>query len=524
MRPGPGRRLGTVLLAVLIIGLIAPQARAVVKSATVMRVDRVAPVAWGARASVTAHLMLSNGAPVADRHVDLHLAGDTAGGRTDANGTAIFDIKTPVLPGGYALQVTFRGSSDLLPSQASTTLTVLPRTFTIHTVPVQQGLPFILNGTGFVSDANGIAQIVVAPDFDESLRPDAGNLVVAPGVEERFARWRTHNGDIYATYETYYEIRLAFVDLAGNPVDPARVTKVSLKGAIGNQLSVQPNTPFTVLGQRVVPLAGELQTKDVGYSVEDVVVDGASVVHRAQNRFTPSLERTWTITLLFYSAHVLVRDAIFGFPLASELTITYPDGHEVAVPTKDGELSLTAMARGNYSIVARGWGISFSRPVALSRDQDVDLKVITYLDLGVVVGLVMFVVFGLLLVGRPGKARGFRDKVRTRGRRVVTAAGILTAILAGAVARGRRLARGLASGISALMARPTRLAPSPAPAATPRARPERRVHVVRAGDTLESIAAQELGDENAWTEILHANGDVLFDSDQLVPGTRLRIP
>jgi nucleoid-associated protein YgaU len=59
----------------------------------------------------------------------------------------------------------------------------------------------------------------------------------------------------------------------------------------------------------------------------------------------------------------------------------------------------------------------------------------------------------------------------------------------------------------------------------PRAEPIRvpRVYVVRAGDTLRSIAATMLGDENAWPEILHANGDVVFDPDRILPGTRLRI-
>jgi hypothetical protein len=548
----------SVLLTALVVALMASPARAAVKDPTVLTVERLAPVAWGARAQVTAHLRLPNGFPVGDHHVDLHLAGDVAGGRTDAGGTAVFDVKTPVNPGTYVFQVTFNGSSTLLPSQAGGTLTVEPRFFTIRTVPANPGLPFNFGGTEFVSDALGVARVQISPTFDASLRPKTGDKQIAPGVVERFARWRTHNGDIYATYEMYYQVSLAFVDLAGHPVDPARVTKVDLKSAIGSQISVSADKPFTVLGQRVVPLAGELEAKDVTYAAEDVVVDGASVIHVAQQRFTPSKQNVWTITLLFYSAHISVRDALFGFPLDTSVAVTFPDGHVVAMRAKDGELSLTALARGDYRVVAQGWGISFSRPVALSRDQQVELKFISYLDVAVAMGLLLLVVLGLVVAGRPGMARALRDTVGRRSGQVATAAVAVTAPLAGAIASGPRLVRAAASGIFPPKAGPTPLArgpspglPSREPSAAVKATRARRAratrvprvprgqaflvprrqatrvptwYVVQAGDTLRSIAATLLGDENAWPEILHANGDVLLDPDRILPGSRLRIP
>jgi nucleoid-associated protein YgaU len=620
------RRMRSMALMALAVALMASPARGAVKDPTVLTVERPAPVVWGDRATVTAHLRLQSGAPLGDRHVDLHIAGDVAGGRTDAAGTATFDLKTPVNPGTYYFQVTFNGTTTLLPSQAGGTLTVQPRLFTIRTVPSNPGLSFNLNGTVFVSDADGVARVQVSPTFDASLRPQAADKQVAPGVEERFARWRTHNGDIYATYEMYYQIRLAFVDLAGHPVDPGRVTKVDLKSAIGSQMSVPADSPFTVLGQRVVPLAGELQAKEVTYAAEDVVVDGASVIHVAQQRFTPSTQRVWTITLLFYSAHISVRDALFGFPIDTNVAVTYPDGRVVGMPAKDGELTLTALARGDYRVVAQGWGISFSWPVALSRDQQVELKFISYLDIGVATGLLLIVVLGLMLAGRPGMGQALRGIAWRRGAPVATAAVNRTAELVGAVARGPRVVRTMASGIFPPGSAQTRVAHVPTPVApsaessgavkaprvpraqatrvrrpeapeaptdkatkvpaaqairdpraqatrvqgadapeapmdkatkvpaaqairvpraqatrvrrdkatkvpaaqairVPRAEPIRvpRVYVVRAGDTLRSIAATMLGDENAWPEILHANGDVVFDPDRILPGTRLRI-
>ncbi len=434
------RRARSLLLAALVVGLLATPAQAAVKSATMMRVDPVAPVAWGERALVTAHLALSDGSALGNVHVDLHINGEASGGRTDATGKAIFTPKPPVNPGTYTVTVTFNGSSTLLPSQAYSSLTVKPRLLTIHTMPAAQGLPFVLDGTQFVSDAQGIAQTVVPPSFDETTQlPEAGPLIVAPGIEERFARWRTLNGDIVATYEMYYGISLKFIDLAGNPIDPARVTKVTFKSAIGALISVAPDQPFTVLGQRVVALAGEFQAKDITYAAQDVVVDGSSVIHVAQQRFTPSGERVWTITLLFYAAHFSVRDALFGFPIDATVGVTYPDGHEVDLPTSHGELSLVALARGDYHVAARGFGIAFSRPVSLSRDQQVELKFISYLDVGVVVTLVLLVALGLVALGRTGGAWYLALWLRRRLRPVPVALAATAERLRGAVGGNSRV-------------------------------------------------------------------------------------
>lgn len=456
MRFDPVRHAGSILLLVLALALLASPATAATRTATQMRVDPVAAVNWGDRANVYAYLTLTDGVPLGNVHVDLHINGEVSGGRTDASGKASFNPHTPTIPGSYVVTVTFNGSSTALPSEASTRLTVKPRLLTIYTMPAQQGLPFVAEGKEFFSDANGIAQTVVAPNYDETIMPEAKSLKVTPGVEERFARWRTHNGALYATYEMYYDISLTFVDLAGNKIDPARVASVVFKSAIGESITVKPTQPFTVIGQRVVVLASEFQAKDITYAAQDVLVDGSSVVHVAQQRYTPSQQRVWKIKLLFYSAHFSVRDALFGFPIDAIVAVTYPDGREVNMPTKDGELSLVALARGDYHVAARGWGISFSRPVALSRDQQVELKFISYLDAGVVVAGVLLVALGLVALGRPGHAIALRRRLRRRPPPVplppeagaepvatavpsrTTAAGAPTSTTAGSVSSGPR--------------------------------------------------------------------------------------
>jgi nucleoid-associated protein YgaU len=51
-----------------------------------------------------------------------------------------------------------------------------------------------------------------------------------------------------------------------------------------------------------------------------------------------------------------------------------------------------------------------------------------------------------------------------------------------------------------------------------------RVHVFREGETLESIAAQELGDANRWQQIRIANRWLDVAENGLEPGARLVVP
>ena len=60
------------------------------------------------------------------------------------------------------------------------------------------------------------------------------------------------------------------------------------------------------------------------------------------------------------------------------------------------------MARGEYKLQVKGaLGSAPLTPMALSRDQNVMLKVLTVLDMGVGVAIGLIIAFGLLFYGRP---------------------------------------------------------------------------------------------------------------------------
>ena len=66
------------------------------------------------------------------------------------------------------------------------------------------------------------------------------------------------------------------------------------------------------------------------------------------------------------------------------------------------EHTSAGLARGIYRVTVTGAkGYAPATPIALSRDQDVELLVFSYIDMGVLVAIGLFLSLGLLLFGRP---------------------------------------------------------------------------------------------------------------------------
>lgn len=60
------------------------------------------------------------------------------------------------------------------------------------------------------------------------------------------------------------------------------------------------------------------------------------------------------------------------------------------------------------------------------------------------------------------------------------------------------------------------------PPAEPAAEPEKKTYVLKKGDSLWSIACEELKDCNRWQEIQYVNPD--FDPNDIQPGQELTLP
>ena len=259
---------------------------------------------------------------------------------------------------------------------------------------------------------------------------------VAPGIRARFDSW--YGGRRIAAIKLYYRVAPTFVDLSGRPVDPRLVTSVVMRGSQGRRQVFERGRSGWLQGNRVVPASHGTRSVAIYYSAQKALVDGSSVVHRGQQRFFPAKSRAMELRLLLFAARVTVRDALLGFPMGSVVRLEYPSGREQRHALgPGGELTLRSLPRGDYRVSVDALGISPSRPVALSRDQQVDLRVISWLDVGVLLLGLASIALVLLFLRRPGAlmARRRKNAVRATATLVVVLASIAAAAPARAVSR-----------------------------------------------------------------------------------------
>jgi hypothetical protein len=110
--------------------------------------------------------------------------------------------------------------------------------------------------------------------------------------------------------------------------------------------------------------------------------------------------------------HFSTRDFLFGDPVGQAVWLKYPDGHRFKVPLDaNGKASVENLAKGSYSVQVDAPGLSFERPLVLSRTQYVDLQHVSRLDIAVAAGVVAGFMLTLYLVrvrGRPVILRSAR--------------------------------------------------------------------------------------------------------------------
>jgi hypothetical protein len=106
-------------------------------------------------------------------------------------------------------------------------------------------------------------------------------------------------------------------------------------------------------------------------------------------------------------------DALFGNKIGSRLEIIGPDGRTIRVPLdRNGRVHLARLPRGSYRVRSDATGLGASRPVTLSRDQVVDVQVLSVIDLLLLGSGASALAIGLLLVRRPRLRARIRQRVR----------------------------------------------------------------------------------------------------------------
>ena len=223
---------------------------------------------------------------------------------------------------------------------------------------------------------------------------------IRPGVRARFDRW--YDGGRIAAINLEYRVGFRFGDLNGERVDPQAVTSLTLAGSNGRRYVLGGTESRWLAGNRVIPESEGRRSTAVSYAAERALVGGSSVVHRGQQRFFPAESRRLQLRLLLFSARFEVRDALLGFPIGSAVLLEYPNGKVVRQALDaDGELTLKSLPRGDYRVSVDALGISSSRPIALSGDQDVRLQVVSWLDVAIALLALGSVALALLFIRRP---------------------------------------------------------------------------------------------------------------------------
>jgi hypothetical protein len=292
------------------------------------------------------------------------------------------------------------------------------RAIPVRTVPAVAGIRITLGGRTVVTDSRGRARLLVPTRATRRTLVADGGLLQALELSGRpprvagvrlpdggrvaFDRFRSGH-DAVVALSTFYTFHPAFIGNNGRRIDPREVQSYTLKSRHGVRVTVKGAKPVELQASRVVSLRRRVVTKQIGWAVERVMLDGTNTVNRGQQRFYPArLRGTFPIELLFYRARFTSADAMFGFHVGSAIKLRYPDGTTRTYPFgRDGTVTLPALPRGEYTVDVDGPGFAPERPVALSRNQVVDLEVISYLDLALVgLGFAALLV-GLVVARRP---------------------------------------------------------------------------------------------------------------------------
>jgi hypothetical protein len=304
------------------------------------------------------------------------------------------------------------------------------RTLKITTIPAVAGATFTFEGQTITTGKDGVATTTITQEqrdrlSDPVVRNDAivvtsSSVSVAKDVRANFSGWYG-NGSYKegvetqtATFSFDYLTSFVCMNKKGDPVQPSLLQSMQLKSSVGATIDLKSPDPVWLEGRRVTPGSGGVDVRDISYRINTVKVAGSNVVNSAQQQFFPTRRTTATVKLLFFSVRFVATDAMFGGGVGKKINLEYPDG-KIRTFTLGSQHSVTVddLPRGDYHVTVLGGGLRMARPLNISRNQQADLDVITYLDVGLVVLVLAVVAAAVLWYGlvlrRRHKGVGRRD-------------------------------------------------------------------------------------------------------------------
>jgi len=458
--------LAPVLLAVLALLVTDTGRVAAAQSTSISIINPPTEATIGQDVAVSARIT-ANGAPVTSRLLVLILDGTTL--RTasvDRDGFAQLTIKGAEIPHAHTATVVikFSGSPALAPSQSSFTLVVKPAQVTIETVPSMDGVTLSLGAATAVT-TGGVAVFQVPTIGGYTLIPNI-NTAASGSVRADFVRWSDEvfsavrrvniEGDLVLQLglRVVYRGSIEFRDTSGARLDPSEIDSVTLTSGSGEgeTLTGTYDSIWLEGGSAVKkatgadkggtgPQVATLVVTPRAWRVVEVLIHGTNVVNRGQQSTRPTAGAVWRVTVLLFDLSIQGHDALLGSLLSGTVDLQYPDGAIVSAKLgKSSPLKFPRLPRGNYTLRLHAGGLAAATPVALSRSQAVAIRVITFLDVGMVGGVALVGVSGLLWFGRRRQVL----RVLTGTQHGLTAG---WQVASGAILQFGRTARAAASGM-----------------------------------------------------------------------------
>ena len=399
-----------------------------------LTLEPLQPLVVGDHPTIIAHLTAEFGQPIKNQPIFIFVDGERKGeARTDSRGIAAITLKYRFDAGTYRVEAVYPGIISIGVNRATAELglVVEPARTAIYTVPPVPGLKFKLNNKTYIADETGVANVEVNTSgvFTLEVLPIEKN-VLPSNIRMEFARWNdnvfTSKRQVYFPRErrlevgftVSYQVSQEFSDFKGQPVDPSRIDSMTVRG-VGNTFTFDKAGPIWLPANRLTRRIGErLESEEILYYFREILVDGANVVNKSEQRFRIRPDDVWPVQVLLYSAHFSARDAMFRFPIGKGIALSYPDGHTeefLFTDSKNAEVVVTGLARGSYSAKIIGAGGSAPpTPVHLSRDQDVELLMLSYLDITLIIGIPFLIALTFFFLGRPYWMRVIRHPSKYR--------------------------------------------------------------------------------------------------------------
>ncbi len=283
---------------------------------------------------------------------------------------------------------------------------------TVQTVPRLAGIRFRVDGRSFVSDNHGLALITVD-------KAGTHELVAAPrqlksDVRVAFEGWSdgvsSARREITAESFTFLQAGFSsrylwspdFVDSKGVQFDRERIDSVTVVDDLDNRFHLQANKAWWLQGTRVTASDPLLSAERILYRVDEVEIDDTTVEASTQEPFFPGSKQTSVVVgPSFPSLRILVRDALFGSPMSGSVLIRYPGGQVERHPLdRQGALELKSLSRGDYAVTTDAEGLSKTHSFLVYRRQELQLQVVSYVDIAVAVVVIAAVAAGAMVLRR----------------------------------------------------------------------------------------------------------------------------